>query len=79
MWWRNDRKLDQAYGIVEVAGILADHDISRLATVILLDPTTIVLSSTLMAAAMTIVLFSAYRSFPADIRGLGHQLSLIHI
>ena len=73
MWWRNDRKLDQAYDIVEVPGILADHDISRLATVILLDPTTIVLSSTMMAAAMTIVLFSAYRSFPADVRGLGHQ------
>jgi diguanylate cyclase (GGDEF)-like protein len=56
-----------------VAGILADHDLYRLATVILLDPTTIILTSTLMAAAMTIVLFSAYRSFPAEVRGLGYQ------
>lgn len=27
----------------------------------------------MMAAAMTVVLFSAYRSFPAEVRGLGHQ------
>jgi diguanylate cyclase (GGDEF)-like protein len=40
--------------------------------VILLDPITILLTSTLMAGAMSIVLFSAYRSFPAEVRGLGH-------
>ena len=38
--------------------------------VILLDPATILLMSTLMAAAMSVVLFSAHRSFPAEIRGL---------
>jgi len=59
--------------MVEVAGILADHDLSRFTTVILLDPTTVILTSTMMAAAMTVVLFSAYRSFPPEVRGLGHQ------
>jgi diguanylate cyclase (GGDEF)-like protein len=39
--------------------------------VILLDQTTILLTSTLMAGAMSIVLFSAYRSFPSEVRGLG--------
>jgi hypothetical protein len=39
--------------------------------VILLDPTTILLTSTLMAGAMSIVLFSAYRSFPPEVKGLG--------
>jgi len=39
--------------------------------VILLDPTTILLTSTLMAGAMCIVLFSAYRSFPPEVKGLG--------
>ncbi len=38
---------------------------------ILLDPTTILLTSTLMAGAMSIVLFSAYRSFPSEVKGLG--------
>ena len=71
--WRNDRKSDCPYGTVEVAGILADHDLSRFTTVPLLDPATVILTSTLMAAAMTVVLFSAYRSFPAEVRGLGHQ------
>jgi diguanylate cyclase (GGDEF)-like protein len=40
--------------------------------VILLDQITILLTSTLMAGAMSIVLFSAYRSFPPEVRGLGH-------
>jgi hypothetical protein len=26
VWCRNDREADQPYGMVEVAGILADHD-----------------------------------------------------
>jgi len=39
--------------------------------VILLDQTTILLSSTLMAGAMSIVVFSAYRSFAPEVRGLG--------
>ena len=73
VWCRNDREADQPYGMVEVAGILADYDPSRFSTVTLLDPATIVLTSTMMAAAMTIVLFSAYRSFPVEVRGLGHQ------
>jgi diguanylate cyclase (GGDEF)-like protein len=59
--------------VAKVAGILADHNFCKLATVTALDPATIILTSTLMAAAMTIVLFSAYRSFPAEVRGLGHQ------
>jgi len=70
---RNDRNADTPSGMVEVAGILADHDHSRFAIVTLLDPATIILTSTLMAAAMTIVLFSAYRSFPTEVRGLGHH------
>lgn len=73
MLWRNDRKSDCPYGTVEVAGILADHDLSRFTTVPLLDPATVILTSTMMAAAMTVVLFSAYRCFPAEVRGLGHQ------
>ena len=73
MLWRNDRKSDWPNGMVEVAGILADHHLSRFTTVILLDPTTVILTSTMMAAAMTVVLFSACRSFPAEVRGLGHQ------
>jgi diguanylate cyclase (GGDEF)-like protein len=40
--------------------------------VILLDPATVILTSTLMAAAMSIVLLSASRSYPAEVRGLGH-------
>jgi diguanylate cyclase (GGDEF)-like protein len=40
--------------------------------VTLLDPSTIILMSTLMGGAMSIVLFAADRSFPAEIRGLGH-------
>lgn len=59
--------------MVELAGILADSDLSRFATVTSLDPATVILTSTLMAAAMTIVLFSAYHSFPAEVQGLGHQ------
>jgi hypothetical protein len=38
-----------------------------------LDPTTIVFTFTLMAAVMTIVLFSAYHSFFAEVQGLGQQ------
>src|SRR5471030_882413 len=38
----------------------------------LLDPTTIILMATLMGGAMSIVLFSAHRSFPLEIKGLGH-------
>jgi diguanylate cyclase (GGDEF)-like protein len=37
-----------------------------------LDPATIILMSTLMGGAMSVVLFSAHRSFPVEIRGLGH-------
>jgi diguanylate cyclase (GGDEF)-like protein len=36
-----------------------------------LDPGTILLMTVLMAAAMSVVLFSAHRSFPAEVRGLG--------
>ncbi|WGG49822.1 hypothetical protein [Rugamonas sp. DEMB1] len=38
----------------------------------LLDPSTIILMSALMGGAMSVVLFAADRSFPAEIRGLGH-------
>jgi diguanylate cyclase (GGDEF)-like protein len=37
-----------------------------------LDPSTILLMSMLMAAAMSVVLLSAWRSFPAEVQGLGH-------
>jgi len=40
--------------------------------VILLDPTTIILMSTLMAGAMSVVLYSAYLSFPREIKGLDY-------
>jgi diguanylate cyclase (GGDEF)-like protein len=40
--------------------------------VILLDPTTIILMSASMAAAMSVVLYSAHRSFPREITGLQH-------
>jgi diguanylate cyclase (GGDEF)-like protein len=40
--------------------------------VILLDPTTIILMSASMAAAMSIVLYSVHRSFPSEIAGLLH-------
>ena len=39
---------------------------------ILLDPTTIILMSTLMAGAMSIVLYSAHLSFPSEIKGLNY-------
>lgn len=39
---------------------------------ILLDPTTIILMSASMAAAMSVVLYSAHRSFPKEITGLKH-------
>ena len=39
---------------------------------ILLDPTTIILMSASMAAAMSVVLYSAHRSFPKEISGLKH-------
>lgn len=39
---------------------------------ILLDPTTIILMSTLMAGAMSVVLYSAYLSFPREIKGLDY-------
>lgn len=38
---------------------------------ILLDPTTILAMSTLMAAAMSVVMYSCHRSFPKEIKGLG--------
>lgn len=38
----------------------------------LLDPFTIILMSTLTATAMSVVLFSAAHSFPAEIKGLRH-------
>lgn len=37
-----------------------------------LDPRTIMLMTTLMCAAMTIVMFSVYRSFRREVDGLGH-------
>jgi diguanylate cyclase (GGDEF)-like protein len=37
-----------------------------------LDPATIVFMASLMAGAMSIVLFAAHRSFPTDIQGLRH-------
>jgi len=37
---------------------------------ILLDPTTIIFMATLMAGAMSVVLYSAYLSFPKEIQGL---------
>ena len=37
-----------------------------------LDPRTIMLMTTLMCAAMTIVMFSVYRSFRHEVDGLGH-------
>ncbi|HEV7815312.1 MAG TPA: GGDEF domain-containing protein [Janthinobacterium sp.] len=37
-----------------------------------LDPSTILMMSMLMAAAMSAVLFSAHLSFPAEVKGLGH-------
>ncbi|CAN7267942.1 GGDEF domain-containing protein [Duganella sp. LjRoot269] len=37
---------------------------------ILLDPTTIILMATLMAGAMSVVLYSAHLSFPKEIKGL---------
>jgi len=40
--------------------------------VTLLDPATIIIMSTLMAGAMSIVLFAAHRSFPVEIEGLRH-------
>ena len=39
---------------------------------ILLDPTTIILMSTLMAGAMSVVLYSAHLSFPTEIKGLNY-------
>ena len=41
-------------------------------TVETLDPRTIMLMTTLMCAAMTIVMFSVYRSFRREVDGLGH-------
>jgi len=41
----------------------------------LLDPTTIILMSALMAIAMSVVLFSAYRSYPPEIKGLNYWAS----
>ncbi|WP_371875632.1 GGDEF domain-containing protein [Duganella aceris] len=38
----------------------------------LLDPFTIIIMSSLMAGAMSIVLFAAHRSFPSEIQGLQH-------
>lgn len=38
----------------------------------LLDPTTIMVMSVLMGGAMMVVLFSAHRSFPSEIKGLAH-------
>lgn len=38
----------------------------------LLDPTTIMVMSTLMGGAMSGVLYSAHRSFPSEIKGLGY-------
>ena len=38
----------------------------------LLDPTTIMVMSAVMGAAMSAVLYSAHRSFPAEIGGLAH-------
>lgn len=38
----------------------------------LLDPATIIIMSSLMAGAMSIVLFAAHRSFPSEIQGLRH-------
>jgi diguanylate cyclase (GGDEF)-like protein len=40
--------------------------------VTLLDPATIIIMSSLMAGAMSIVLFAAHRSFPSEIQGLRH-------
>ena len=37
-----------------------------------LDPRTIMLMTTLMCAAMTIVMFSVYQSFRREVDGLGH-------
>ncbi|GJJ05083.1 hypothetical protein RugamoR64_56210 [Duganella rhizosphaerae] len=39
---------------------------------ILLDPTTIILMSTLMAGAMSVVLYTAHLSFPTEIKGLNY-------
>jgi diguanylate cyclase (GGDEF)-like protein len=43
--------------------------------VTLLDPATIIIMSSLMAGAMSIVLFAANRSFPSEIQGLRHWAS----
>ena len=37
-----------------------------------LDPRTIMLMTTLMCGAMSIVMFSVYRSFRREVHGLGH-------
>ena len=37
-----------------------------------LDPRTIMLMTTLMCAAMSVVMFSVYRSFRSEVHGLGH-------
>lgn len=37
-----------------------------------LDPSTIIVMSAVMGAAMSLVLFSAHRSYPEEIKGLGH-------
>lgn len=43
-----------------------------LQTVNSLDPRTILLMTTLMCGVMSIVMFSVYRSFRAEVRGIGH-------
>lgn len=37
-----------------------------------LDPSTVIFMSAIMGAAMSVVLFSAHRSYPEEIKGLGH-------
>ena len=38
----------------------------------LLDPSTVIVMAAIMCGAMSIVLYSAHRSFPDEIKGLGH-------